>query len=256
MATGDSSAPLSSEKIGNAWFVPAMLFALTFPTLATWLYFVQFAGSPAVRIFYGVGKAIQFCFPVVYVVLAEGGFSALFSRRPASRDRISLRVSLIIGISVGMAVVLLMLGLYFILFRASEAFRTVPDEVRSKLRDAHIDSPAGFLALALFYSLIHSLLEEYYWRWFVFGRLRYVLSLWPAILLSSLGFMAHHTLVIGKYFGGLSTMTLLLSAGVTIGGAIWAWLYERSGLLYGSWLSHLLVDAGLMAIGYEMLWGF
>ena len=32
-----------------------------------------------------------------------------------------------------------------------------------------------------------------------------------------------------------------------------AWLYRRSGSLVGPWLSHLLVDAGIMVIGYDLL---
>jgi membrane protease YdiL (CAAX protease family) len=66
--------------------------------------------------------------------------------------------------------------------------------------------------------------------------------------------MAHHTIVIGKYFGGFSIMTVLLSLAVATGGIIWAWLYERSGSLLGPWLSHALVDAGLMAVGYDLVW--
>ena len=42
-----------------------------------------------------------------------------------------------------------------------------------------------YLLLAVFYSAIHSLLEEYYWRWFVFGRLSQLCKLPTAIAISS-----------------------------------------------------------------------
>lgn len=256
MGAGEQNGDGVSGRAANPWLVPAIFFALTFPTLATWLYFIQFAGSPSVRVFYGVGKVAQFCFPLLYVGLVERGTARLWPKASGGAPTANVRGSLWMGLAVGLAIVGLMFALYFGFFRTSQIFRGVPGEVRSKLSDAGIDSPAGFLGLAVFYSLLHSFLEEYYWRWFVFGRLRYILPLWSAMVISSLGFMAHHTLVIGKYFQGVSPMTVLLSAGVAIGGAIWAWLYERSRLLYASWLSHLLVDAGLMAIGYEMIWGF
>jgi membrane protease YdiL (CAAX protease family) len=48
-------------------------------------------------------------------------------------------------------------------------------------------------------------------------------------------------------------MIPVLSASVAVGGALWAWLYRRSGSLLGPWLSHMLVDAALMAAGWDMV---
>jgi membrane protease YdiL (CAAX protease family) len=39
------------------------------------------------------------------------------------------------------------------------------------------------------------------------------------------------------------------------GGVAWAWLYDRSNSLYAPWLSHLLIDAAVMAIGYDLAFG-
>jgi membrane protease YdiL (CAAX protease family) len=110
-----------------------------------------------------------------------------------------------------------------------------------------------YVALAVFYSLAHSLLEEYYWRWFVFGQLRRLLPLWPAIVVSAVGFMAHHVLVLSLYFGWWTWPTMLLSAAVAAGGGFWAWLYDRSGSLLGPWLSHLLIDAGIFFVGFHLV---
>jgi membrane protease YdiL (CAAX protease family) len=115
-----------------------------------------------------------------------------------------------------------------------------------------LGSPTVFIAVGVFYSLIHSLLEEYYWRWFVFGQLRELTRLVPAIVISSLGFMAHHVLVIGTYFGFFSPATWLFSLCVAIGGGVWAWLYNRTGSLLGPWVSHLFVDATIFLVGYEI----
>jgi membrane protease YdiL (CAAX protease family) len=60
-------------------------------------------------------------------------------------------------------------------------------------------------------------------------------------------------LVLSTYFGWWTAPTLLLSAAVAVGGAFWAWLYARTGSLYGSWLSHAIVDAGIFAVGYALL---
>jgi membrane protease YdiL (CAAX protease family) len=97
------------------------------------------------------------------------------------------------------------------------------------------------------------LLEEYYWRWFVFGQLRRWIPVGAAIAVSSLAFTAHHVLVLRFYFGGFSLPTGILSLAVASGGVFWAWLYQKSGSLYGPWLSHALIDAALFLIAYDLM---
>jgi membrane protease YdiL (CAAX protease family) len=137
----------------------------------------------------------------------------------------------------------------------SPAFVAAADQIRAKIAGFGIDSVAQYVALGVFYSLAHSFLEEYYWRWFVFGQLRRLTPLWIAILVSAAGFMAHHVLVLSMFFGWWTVPTLLLSATVAIGGAFWAWLYDRSHSLLGPWLSHLIVDAGIFFVGYQLVRG-
>ena len=79
------------------------------------------------------------------------------------------------------------------------------------------------------------------------------MRLWPAILLSSVAFVGHHIIILAAYFGWTSPATVLFSACVGVGGAAWAWLYSRSGSLLGPWLSHLLVDAAIFIIGYDLV---
>ena len=157
---------------------------------------------------------------------------------------------------MGLLFVLLVLAamqaLYYGYLKTSPLLARAPAEIGDKLTGLGIRSPVQFLALASFYSLLHSLLEEYYWRWFVFGLLSRISSLVLAIGLSSAAFMAHHVLVIGQYFKGFGATTWFFSFCVGIGGAVWAWLFHRSQTLYGPWLSHMLVDAGLMWIGYDL----
>jgi membrane protease YdiL (CAAX protease family) len=67
--------------------------------------------------------------------------------------------------------------------------------------------------------------------------------------------MAHHVLVLAWYFGWTSWATWLFSVSVAIGGVVWCWIYQRSGSLVGPWLSHLLIDAAIFTIGYDMVHG-
>jgi membrane protease YdiL (CAAX protease family) len=224
----------------------AIGFALVFPTLVTWVYFVWLADDSAgvQQASYSVGKLIQFAFPLVWVVIVER--QRLRLQRPGA-------AGLVGGAGFGVLVVAAMLLAYHAYLKPAGFFAAAADAVNQKVKGFGVDSLAKYAALAVFYSACHSLLEEYYWRWFVFAQLRRLASLRTAVIVSSVGFMAHHVIVLGIFFGWESPATYLFSGSIAVGGAVWAWLYDRTDSLYGPWLSHLLVDAGIFLIGYDLL---
>jgi membrane protease YdiL (CAAX protease family) len=221
-------------------------FALVFPSLVTWIYFVALASaSPAVQSFAaGAGKLIQFALPIVWVFVIRRAKPKL--ARPRASD-------VVIGVASGAAIVAAMFVLYFVALKPAGWFDPAVEPIRAKVAGFGIDTFWKYFALGLFYALVHSLLEEYYWRWFVFGELRRVARFWPAAIVSSLGFMAHHVILLGIYFGFASPLTWLFAISVAVGGLIWAWIYERTGNLYGAWISHLLVDAGIFVVGWDIV---
>ncbi len=230
----------------------AMLFATVFPTVAAWSYFVELANSPGSsnswqQLAYVGGKIVQFAFPLVVVLLV--------GKLPSTRIRGSDFPSWRVGLAFGTIVLALMLGLYFGGLRGSRMLAQTPDRLRGKLLEVNVASPARYLLLAVFIVAVHSFLEEYYWRWFVFGYLRYTMKLIPAIAFSSFAFMAHHVIVLYVYLPGkFWSVAVPLSLAIAVGGAVWAWLYERGGKLGPPWLSHLLADAGIFVIGWDLMW--
>jgi uncharacterized protein len=229
---------------GLSWLGIAVGLAL--PSVITWGYFVlaaQYSQGTQQAVYLGV-KVFQFAFPLLWVCFVLREWAA--PRRPSSRG-------LLLG--AGFSIVVVAAG--WILFagalRDSVAFAQASVPILKKLAAVGIDSPWKYALLALFYSLVHSLLEEYYWRWFVFGQLRKVTSSSLAIVISAFAFAAHHVIVLAHYFGPTSPATWLLSSAVVVGGLFWAWLYEHSDSLLGPWLSHLLIDAGIFWIGYDLV---
>jgi membrane protease YdiL (CAAX protease family) len=225
-----------------------VLLGLTFPTFVTWAYFYRAAGAGegTQQAVMAALKVAQFLLPAVWALVVL--------RERVEWQRLSTK-GVAMGLAFGAAVVLAGWFVFQFVLADSPAFVAATDQIRAKVASFGIDSLAKYAALAAFYSLAHSLLEEYYWRWFVFGQLRRLTALWPAITISSLGFMAHHVLVLALYFGAWSPLTWLFSAAVAIGGAFWAWLYDRTGSLVGPWLSHAAIDAGIFFIGYQLVRG-
>ena len=261
---------MTNEKRWNRADAIALVFAIAFPTVVTWVYFVALSDqSPtAQQTAYSLGKTIQFAFPAAWAWYT----GRLFFRSPFLSTR-----GVLMGAAFGVVIASAMIGLYFGWLKSSDFFIAPANAIRAKAAGIGVQSVGAFLTLGLFYSLCHSLMEEYYWRWFVFGLLRrdtltanfglssghdsavgmgairFRLPFGIAILISSLGFMAHHVLLLATYFGWTSPATYIFSLAVAIGGVAWGWLFERTGSLAGAWVSHLLVDAAIFVIGFSVI---
>ena len=239
----------------------ALVFAMVFPTIVTLVYFqwLRHSESSLQQIAFGVGKVLQFGFPVIFVYYFHREKLELTWRRirysssiPTSVKAQS-RICMLIGIAFGIAVGVSMFMLYFSVIQGTDVATNLTAMVADKVSSFGLDKPWKYFALLVFYALGHSFLEEYYWRWFVFDFLRRFFSVWTANILSSLGFMAHHVVLLGFFFGWDSPWTYLTSLGVAIGGSFWAWLYFREGRLLSAWISHMIVDAFIFALGYFLL---
>ena len=108
-----------------------------------------------------------------------------------------------------------------------------------------------YVLFAIFLSFFHSLLEEYYWRWFVYGNLLKIINPVAASLISAAAFASHHVIVLKEYFPW--GWALFFGFSVAIGGVVWNTMYQRQKTLTGVWLSHMIVDLAIMTIGYFLI---
>jgi len=229
----------------------ALTFASFFPLVMAFLYFVVFANpdrdtNSVFQIAFALGKSIQFLFPIAFVWWFERE-RIRFARPTLHGIPLALGFAILVGLA--------MFALYFGFVRHIPAVaEDTPRKIHEKVQQFGMDSPLGYLQMAIVICVVHSLAEEYYWRWFVYGWMRKHLPMMAALVLSSIGFMLHHIVILGVYFpGNFWTLAMPFSICVAIGGGVWAWIYERSGSLYAPWLSHALIDAAIMGVGYVML---
>ncbi|MDZ7619513.1 MAG: CPBP family intramembrane glutamic endopeptidase [Patescibacteria group bacterium] len=226
----------------------AVAVAALLPTVVTVVYFLGLAASATwvQQTAWALGKSVQFGFPLFWVLVVQ--------RARWRGDAPWLR-GVGAGAVSGVLILAGMLAAYHLWLGPAGAFDGPAVAMRAKLVGMGLDSPARFIAFAVFLSVVHSWLEEYYFRWFLFGQMRQLMPTGLAMGLSSGAFASHHIFVLAVYFGWTSPLTWFFVAGVAVGGAIWAWLYERTGSLLGPWLSHLLADVGILLVGYRLLMG-
>lgn len=215
--------------------------AALLPLLGALVYFVWLPGGALAQAVYGFTKLFTLIWPLVAL--------AWVLRQPWPRPapaREWLR-ALPLGIVSGVGVC----ALFWIALQTplGEVVRAGAPAIRAKTEALGILE--YYWAFALFLSLLHSGIEEYYWRWFLFGNLSRLVSSGWAHVLAAVAFAAHHVVIAGVFFGW--GWGLLGGVGVAVGGLIWSGLYRRQGTVAGAWVSHAVVDLGLMAIGYRLI---
>jgi membrane protease YdiL (CAAX protease family) len=221
-----------------AALVPAALL----PVTASLFYFVLFSDQPWARILYGATKAFTLLWPLLAVRLLLGETL----HNPLGNLRGQLR-AVPLGALVGLLVVGLMAGLM-----ATPAGAVVLQSAGTIRAKAHqLGILNHYVAFAIFLSLVNSAVEEFYWRWFVYGQIRRLLPGWWAHALAGAAFAAHHVVVVTQFFP--LGVALIFGIAVGLGGVIMSVLYERQRTLGGAWVCHLIVDLGIMGIGYGLL---
>lgn len=221
-----------------AVLIPAFLL----PGLSAVVYFILMKDSVFAQTLYFGTKV----FEVVWPFLAVG---LILKVRPMWKRRsFSYHLRAIpLGAAIGVGIVLIMIvwmhsPLAWMIERGAPAVR---------VKVAALGFEDHFIPFAIFITVAHSLLEEIYWRWFGYGYLRKIVSPAKAHLIAAFAFTLHHIVVTSQFFP--LPFALFLSFCVGIGGLIWSHLYQRQGTLAGAWVCHMLVDAGLMWVGWRLI---
>ncbi|MEM9018149.1 MAG: CPBP family intramembrane glutamic endopeptidase, partial [Verrucomicrobiota bacterium] len=216
--------------------------AMVLPFIASFFYFVLFPGTSFGTACYSGIKVWLLLWPFVAVLLLLR--EPLINRSLTKRHRASLFPGFLSGI--------LVVGLLFFLVKGTP-LSGVLDENAENIADRIHDLGIAehYLWFALFISFFHAALEEFYWRWFVFGQLSRVIAIPLAHLIAAAAFASHHVVVLSQFFP--LGWAFFLGFCVGVGGFVWSWLMNRYHSLLGAWVSHMIIDLGLMWIGWEAL---
>ena len=220
--------------------VISLLLLVPAPSIGVLFGMILMPGSP-------VGQGVFFL-SKIWILLLPAGWFFLVERERMPRGKTEaggFRTGLITGLAISAFVV----GMYLLLGRRLIDFSVV----HAMAERIGLASPTHYLAGALYWVSVNSILEEYVWRWFVVRQCAEAMPYRLAILVSAMCFTLHHILAMQVFFSW--TVTILAGMFIAFGGALWSWMFLRYKTIWPGWLSHALVDIAVFGVGYVLIFG-
>lgn len=149
------------------------------------------------------------------------------------------------SIFLGLLVYIIILSAYLIL----KGFINL-DSIKNILAENLKVNKDNFIYVALYISFINSLLEEFFFRGFIFLNLKKLIISKYAYIISALAFAIYHVAIMGSWFSPI--IFLLAMAGLFIGGLIFNYLNESNENIYSSWLVHMMANFAINTVGFIM----
>lgn len=130
------------------------------------------------------------------------------------------------------------------------------EDLRAAMTDVGLDSKKVYIGGMIYWIAVNSLLEEYFWRWFVFDNLNRALGgakTGIAALGSAILFSVHHLVACLLFLEPIQAIVATL--GVFLAGWLWSILYLRFKSVWPAYISHAIVDIPIFGIGYWLMFG-
>lgn len=125
--------------------------------------------------------------------------------------------------------------------------------LQKKMQAIGLADIAAYAGGAVYWIGVNSVLEEYVWRWFVVKQSRELFMPSRAVFFSAACFTLHHSIALKVFMPWPAT--LICSAGIFAGGAVWSWIYMKYESIWPGYVSHAIVDLCIFGIGAVMLFG-
>ena len=187
-----------------------------------------------------VGQIWLLCLPIFWLLKIE--HQAVKISQPKQFDYIT-------GIIIGLLMFAAIIFVYWFLLRHWIDVNVVRERLD---RVVQLDR-TSFILAGIYFTIINALIEEYFWRWFVYSRCKELVSDSVAVWLTALFFTLHHT--IGLAFFTDWRTTLVSSLAVFIAGVIWSDYYRRYGSIWSNYISHAIADLALHLVAWQVFFG-
>ena len=228
------------SRVDRRKAIMALLLLVPAPSIGTLAGMVLFPGTALGKGLFAASKLWLFVFPVVWLKLVDRGRLSLSPARNGG---------LLAGLAGGTALSLLVLLGCFAFGRGLLDCASFAD----KMAEVGLGSLPAYMGGAAYWILVNSVLEEYAWRWFVYGKCEALFHPAVAVAVSALFFSLHHFIALQAFCA--APVAVACSVGVLLGGATWSFMYLRYRSIWPGYLSHAVVDLCVFGIGAAMLFG-
>lgn len=172
-----------------------------------------------------------------------------FIQKSNIRDALNLRrfeaSTFKLGLILGFLSFAVIIAAYFILGGYID-FNNIAQELQSKSKI----TPSNFIFVGLYLTFGNSLLEELFFRGFIFLNLFNQGAKKFSYIYSSVLFGVYHIAIFKTWFNPLLIGLALL--GLITVGIIFDWLDTKTENFINSWILHILADSSIVIIGMRM----
>ena len=204
------------------------------PTVSTLLSYGVGDGVISQAIFV-LTKLWLVCVPIIWFLKVDSG---TLSWSKPEQGGYAMSIGLGISMSIVMVLAWLLLG------DSIDA-----NLLRDALEPVGLLDPKVYLLATIYWIFINSILEEYVFRWFLVTKSEILVGPGiPAIILSALIFVVHHTVALA-IFGFPWWANLISSIAIFVGGAVFSWLYVRYRSVWIPYIAHAICDIVVFGIG-------
>ena len=156
------------------------------------------------------------------------------------------RFDVITGLIIDLLMFVVILTVYWLFIR----HWIDTDIVRPKIQAIIKINPRKFIFGALYFTLINALIEEYFWRWFIYLRCEELVSSKIAVVITALFFTLHHTIGLAAFTDWRTTV--IGSLAVFIAGMVWSEYYRRYRSVWSNYLSHAIAELALHIVAWQV----
>ena len=157
----------------------------------------------------------------------------------------SNRKSLVAALLLGILVYLGIMGTYFFLAQYIDL-----EAIKVALQEDLGVNKGNFIWVAIYISFINSLVEEFFFRGYIFVGLLKRTGRLGAYSISAFLFAIYHVSIIGTWFNPM--VFILAMGGLLAGGVVFNYLNERNRTIINSWLVHMVANLGINTVGLIM----
>lgn len=185
-------------------------------------------------------KLILFAtFPILYILKTGDNFIKDSIKNKGKKLHFGL--SHILGIALFIFLIII-----YIILKQYIDINTLVNEFKDKYKI----NKSNIVYYGLYLTFINSLLEEFFFRGFIFMNIKKLHFKKTAYILSAVAFSIYHIANFQNWFS--FGLFILVSIGLFVGGLIFNYLDDKQYTFLNSWFVHICADLALILIGFKI----